>query len=87
MSENSCQFLLTGGSMVTQCVLLLLLSKNHKIAKNSTTTKAREKNKHRSGILRILQIFYACMTTFKNNQILLYKISCRFQLTAKLYTG
>jgi hypothetical protein len=30
--------------------------KNHKIAKNSTTTKAREK-KHRFGILGILEIF------------------------------
>jgi hypothetical protein len=61
--------------------------KNHKIAKNSTTTKAREKNKHRFRILRILQFFDACSTTFKNNQILLYKISRRFQLTTKLYTG
>jgi len=29
------------------------MAKNHKIAKNLTTTKAREKNKHRFGILRI----------------------------------
>jgi hypothetical protein len=34
------------------------LMKYHKIAKNSTTTKAREKNKHRFGILRILENFY-----------------------------
>jgi hypothetical protein len=33
------------------------LVKNPKIAKNSTTTKAREKNKHRFGILRIVEIF------------------------------
>jgi hypothetical protein len=33
------------------------LLKNHKIAKNSTTTKAREKNKHRLGIIRIFEIF------------------------------
>ncbi len=31
------------------------LVKNHKIATNSTATKAREKNKHRFGILRILE--------------------------------
>jgi hypothetical protein len=31
------------------------LVKNHKIAINSTTTKAREKNKHRFGNLRILE--------------------------------
>jgi hypothetical protein len=36
----------------------LNLVKNHKIAKNSTTTKAREKiNKHRFVILRILEFF------------------------------
>ncbi len=34
------------------------LVKNPKIAKNSTTTKAREKNKHRFGILRILEFFW-----------------------------
>ncbi len=39
---------------------------NHKIAKNSTTTKAREK---------ISTDFYVCLTVFKNNQILLNKIS------------
>jgi hypothetical protein len=33
------------------------LVKNHKIAKNSTTTKAREKNKIRFGILRVLEKF------------------------------
>jgi len=32
-------------------VLQLLFGKNHKIANNSTTNKAREKNKHRFGIL------------------------------------
>jgi hypothetical protein len=31
----------------------LYLVKNHKIAKNSTTTKAREKNKQRFGIQTI----------------------------------
>jgi hypothetical protein len=33
------------------------LVKNHKIAKNLTTPKAREKNKHRFGILIILEVF------------------------------
>ncbi len=35
------------------------LVKNHKTANNSTTTKARENNKHRFGILRIL--IFLCM--------------------------
>jgi hypothetical protein len=32
------------------------LIKNHEMAKHSTTAKAREKNKHRFGIRRILDI-------------------------------
>jgi hypothetical protein len=32
----------TGGSMVPRYVLQLLYNKNHKIAKNSTSAKARE---------------------------------------------
>jgi hypothetical protein len=39
--------------------------KHHKTAKNSTTTKAIEKNKHRFGILRILEIFDVCLTKLK----------------------
>jgi hypothetical protein len=38
-------------------VLKLLKVNNNKIAKKSKTTKAREKDKHRFGILRILEIF------------------------------
>jgi hypothetical protein len=33
------------------------LVKNLKIANNSTTPKAREKNKHKYGSVRILEIF------------------------------
>ncbi len=49
------------------------------------TTKAREKNKHRFGILRIF--FDAHLTKFKDNQILLNKICHRFLLTTKIFTG
>jgi hypothetical protein len=59
--------------------------KNYKIAKTSTTTKAREKMKHSFRIIDILD-FYVCFTKFKNHQILLDKISHRFQLTTKLST-
>jgi hypothetical protein len=31
-------------------------------------------------------MFYVCFTKFKNNQILINKISYRFLLTTKLYT-
>jgi hypothetical protein len=40
--------------------------KNHKIDKNSTTTKAR-KNKQVFEIIRILELFDVCLTKFKNN--------------------
>jgi hypothetical protein len=60
------------------------LVKNHKIADNSTTTKAGEKI---TTYLESLEFFDVCLTKFKNHQILLNKISHRFQLIAKLFTG
>ncbi len=58
--------------------------KNHKIAKNSTTTKAREKI---STNMESLEFIGVRLTKFKNNQILLNKISDRFLLTDKIFTG
>jgi hypothetical protein len=43
MDVKSFITLATGGSMVLSYVLQLLFCENHKIAKNSTTTKAKEK--------------------------------------------
>ncbi len=40
---------------------------------------------HRFRILRVLYIFDECLTKYKNNKILLYKISCRFLPTAKIF--
>ncbi len=51
------------------------LVKYHKNTKNSTTTKGREKI---SADLESLELFDVCLTKFKNNQILLNKISHRF---------
>jgi hypothetical protein len=48
----------------------LNLMKNHKIANNSTTTEAREKNKRIFEIIRIKKID-VCLTKFENYQILL----------------
>jgi hypothetical protein len=44
--------------------------KNNKIANNSRTNEAREKNnKHQFGTCRILRIFLVvCLTKFKNNK-------------------
>jgi hypothetical protein len=55
------------------------------IAKKLTTTKAREKI---STYLKSLELKnYVCLTKFKNNEILFNKISHRFLLTLKLFTG
>jgi hypothetical protein len=60
------------------------LVKSYKIVTNSLKP---EKNKHRFGIPRILQIVNACLTKFENQQILLNKISHIFLLTTKLFIG
>ncbi len=60
------------------------LVKNHKIAENSTTTKAREKISADLETLQFQKFFAVCLTKFKNKQILLYKISYRFLQTTKL---
>jgi hypothetical protein len=59
--------------------------KHHKIAKNSTTPKAREKI---STDLKTLEFykFDVCLTKFKNNQILFNNISHRCLLTTKPFT-
>jgi hypothetical protein len=53
----NCQFLPSGASIVPSCALQLLFGKNHNIAKNSTTTKARE---NISTELISLDFFGAC---------------------------
>jgi len=55
------------------------LVKNRKIAKNSTTTKARKNKKS-----LLLRFFDVCLTKFKKNQNLLNKINQRFLLKTKL---
>jgi hypothetical protein len=62
------------------------LVKNHKISKNSTTAKAREKISTDLESLEFYKFFDACFTKFKKNQILLNKISHRFLLATKLFT-
>ncbi len=57
--------------------------KNHKIAKNSTIAKAREKISADLESLDFYQKIEVCSTKFENNQILLNRISDRFLLTTK----
>ncbi len=61
--------------------------KNDTIANNSATTEAKEKNKHRFGILRISDILDICFSEIKNSKILLYKICHLFLALTNLFTG
>jgi hypothetical protein len=62
--------------------------KNYKIADNSATTEAREKIS--TDLLESLEFkkyFDVCLVKFENYQILLNKISLRFLVTTKLFSG
>jgi hypothetical protein len=61
--------------------------KNHQIADNSATTEAKEKISTYLESLVFERIFDACLTKFENYQILLNKISPRFLVTTKLFSG
>jgi hypothetical protein len=63
------------------------LVKIHKIANSSATTEAREKNNFIFGDLRILEFFIVCLNKFENYQVLLNKISHRFLVKTKLFSG
>jgi hypothetical protein len=65
-------------------ILQLLFSANYKIANNSATTEARE---NISSDLISLELNKKHLAKFENHQILLNKISQRFQVTAKLFSG
>jgi hypothetical protein len=60
------------------------LVKSHKIAKKSAT--AEEKISTDLEFLELKKID-VCLTKFENYQILLNKISHRFQVTTKLFSG
>ncbi len=63
------------------------LVKNHKITKNSTAAKAREKISTDLESFEFKKYFDVCLAKLKYNQILLNNISHIFLLTTKLFTG
>jgi hypothetical protein len=65
----------------------LYLVKNHIIANNSATTETREKIITYLESIEIKNLFDICLTKFENYQILLNKISHRFLVTTKLFSG
>ncbi len=54
------------------------LAKNHKITRTSTTTEGREKISLDFESIEFSKKFDACLTKFKNKQILLHKTYYRF---------
>ncbi len=83
----SCEFLPPGGSTGPSYVLQLYLVKNHKIADNSAITEAREKFSTYLESLEFSKFVGACLTKFENYQILHNKISHRWLVTTKLFSG
>jgi len=63
------------------------LVKNHQIADNSATAEAKEKISKQLESLEFERIFDACLTKLEKLQILLHKISPRFLVTTKLFSG
>jgi len=69
--ESPASFCLQVVAWVTDVFCNFYLVKNLKISDNSTTTKSTEKIGTNLEALEFQEIFYACLTKFKNNQILL----------------
>ncbi len=74
-------------ALVTYIFCKFHILKNHKIAKNSTTTEAREYISTYLESLKFQKSFVVCMTKLKRNKILYNKRSHLFQVTTKQYTG
>jgi hypothetical protein len=74
-----------GNYMGPEDVLRHLLSGRVQTAYNSTTTKARAKNKHKS--LEFTKNIDMYLTKFENNKTLLNKMSHLFLETTKLFSA
>jgi hypothetical protein len=55
--ESAASFCHRVAAWVQDIFAMFISCENHKIAKNSTTTKFREKNKHQFGLLGIFEFF------------------------------
>jgi hypothetical protein len=63
------------------------LVKNHKIANNLSTAEARAKLSTDLESFEFQKFLDVCFTKLENSQILLNKISHRFLVTTKLFSG
>ncbi len=64
--------------MSPKCYCNIYLATNNKIANNSTTTEAIEKNKHGLGILSILEKQIANVWLIKKLKFYLFKLASDF---------
>jgi hypothetical protein len=62
-------------ALVPDIFATFIFQENHKIADNTASTESRQKMNTDFESLEFLKFFDACLTSFKNNQILLNKIS------------
>jgi hypothetical protein len=85
MDESFAKFCQQVAAWAPDVFLQLLLTENHKIVKNSTPTKDREKISTYLESLECFRFSDICLTKLKNNQILLNKISHRYLVTTKLF--
>ncbi len=84
--KSSASFCCQFSAQVPDTFCNFYLVKNHKIGKNSTTTKAREKISTDLNPLNFRNILIEIWWNLKNKQILFNKISHRCLLTTKLFT-
>jgi hypothetical protein len=87
LRANQLPVFATRWQLVPSYVCNFYFGKTQKIAKNFTTTKAREKISTDLESLEFKKNFDACLTNFKNYHILLNKITQSFQLTTNLFIG
>jgi len=76
-------------STASFCCQVAALVQNHKIANNSATTEAREKNKQSTYLesLEFSKNFDERLSKFENYQILLNNINHKFLVPTKLFIG
>jgi hypothetical protein len=81
--ESAASFYCQVGHCSQICFATIIYCKISKLLKTQQLLKLEKKI---NTALELFEFFGACLIKFKNNQILLIKISHRFLLTTKLFT-
>ena len=85
--KSAASFCHQAAALVPDIFCNFYLAKSHKIDNNSATADARDKISIDLESLGIQKIFDVCLTKVENYKNLLNKISHRFLVTTKLYSG